>query len=315
MRLHPLPRQIALSLCAAATLTAVAIPARADEPLFGYVYTTDLLPKGGAEVEQWVTWRRQKAHGSFNELEGRNEFSYGVTDSFQLSGYINYAWTSAYHNAVDGTTAPPEQFAVYRPDADARFVGSKFVGVSLEAIYRVLSPYTDPVGLAFYFEPTVGNDFREFELKAIVQKNFYDDRLVVAANLTWAPELRFLSADPSAPPGTTDANAHTDIETDLNWSIGVSYRFAPNWSAGWEFMNEREIGWWAIFARSHWTADAYYTGPTFHYGDEHVFFTLTMLEQLPFGKDYSNSGDYYQGRYYGVDFEKYRLRFKAGYYF
>jgi hypothetical protein len=290
-------------------------PVRADEPLFGFVYTTDLLPKGGAEIEQWFTWRRQKAHGSFNEVEGRTELSYGVTDDFQLSGYLNYAWTSAYHNGVDGATTPPEQFAVYSPDANSRFNASKITGLSLEAIYRVTSPYTDPVGLALYFEPTIGNDFREFEVRAIFQKNFLDDRLVVAANITWAPELRFVPADSGAEPGTTDAKAHTDIETDVNWGIGVSYRFAPDWSVGWEFQNEREFNWWAIFARSHYTNDGYFTGPTFHYGDEHFFTTLTLWEQLPFGKDYANAGHYYQGRDYDNDFEKYRVRLKLGCYF
>jgi hypothetical protein len=309
-------RCVCFALGTGVGILAVGTPAWADEPIFGFTYTTDLLPRDQKEVEQWATWRHQKAHGSFNEIEARSEFSYGVTDDFQLSGYLNYAWTSAYHNAVDGSTEPPEQFAVYNQvDPNARFNASKFTGISLEAIYRMMSPYTDSFGLAFYFEPTVGNDFREFELKAIVQKNFLDDRLVVAANLTWAPELRFIPADPGALPGTTAFQRHTDVETDLNWSVAVSYRFAPDWSIGWEFQNEREMAWWAIFAKSHWMGDAYYTGPTIHYGGEHFFFTLTLWEQLPFARSYDNAGVIYQGRDYDVDFEKYRTRLKLGYYF
>jgi hypothetical protein len=293
-----------------------SVPARADEPLLGFLYTTDLLPKGGMEVEQWLTWKEQKAHGYFHEVDGRSVFSYGVTDAFQLSGYLNYSWTSAFHNGVDGATTPPEAFAVYNQvDPDAHYNASKFTGVSVEALYRVLSPYTHPVGLAFYLEPTIGNNFREFEGRAILQKNFLDDRLVIAANLTWAPELRFIPADPNADAGTTDAFRHTDIETDVNWGLGVSYRFAPNWSAGWEFQNEREIRGWALLARSHWMGDAYYTGPTIHYGGEHFFATLTAWEQLPFAKDYANAGVLFQGRDYDVDFEKFRVRLKVGYYF
>lgn len=49
--------------------------ARADDPLFGYTHTTDLLPQGKWEVEQWATDRIQKAHGSFNLLENRTEIS------------------------------------------------------------------------------------------------------------------------------------------------------------------------------------------------------------------------------------------------
>jgi hypothetical protein len=71
----------------------------------------------------------------------------------------------------------------------------------------------------------------------------------------------------------------------------------------------------AIFARSKWTNDAYYTGPTLHFGGEHFFATLTAWEQLPFAKDYANVGVVYHGRDYDVDFEKFRVRLKLGYYF
>ena len=72
-------------------LGSAALPARADEPIFHFIYTTDLLPKGQKEVEQWRTWRHQKAGGYYDQLENRTEFSYGVTDAFQLSGYLNQA--------------------------------------------------------------------------------------------------------------------------------------------------------------------------------------------------------------------------------
>ena len=286
-----------------AGLGMVCGSARADEPLFGFVYTTDLLPKDQKEVEQWLTWRTQKAHGYYDQLENRTEFSYGVSDSFQLSGYLNYNWTHAYRNAVDRTTAPPEQFADFPAGPDEKFNAARFVGVSIEALYRIMSPYTDPVGLAVYLEPTVGTNFREIETRIILQKNFFDDRLVIAANLTIAPELR-----QHVPPPKN--------ETDVNWSVGVSYRFAPSWSFGWEFQNEREDNDLGIVAVGKWTNDAYYTGPTLHYGGERFFATLTVWEQLPFAKNYcSNCDVLYQGRDYDVDFEKYRTRLKLGYYF
>jgi hypothetical protein len=217
---------------------------------------------------------------------------------------------------VDGTTTPPEQFSANRFDPNGRFTGTKFVGASLEAIYRVMSPYTDPIGLAFYFEPTFGGgDFNEFEARVILQKNFLDDRLVLAANLTWAPELRYIPGDPTAAPGDKLLHANTNVETDVNWSVGASYRFAPGWSFGWEFQNEREFDGWAIFAPSHAMGDAYYTGPTIHYGGQRFFVTLTTWEQLPFAHNYADPSVIVQGRDYDVDFEKYRVRLKLGYYF
>jgi len=298
-------------LLAVMVVTCGAVSAaRADEPVFGFVYTTDLLPQGKKEVEQWLTWRHQKAHGGYDQLENRSEFSYGMTDAFQLSGYLNYNWTRARNNGPDGATTPPEQFADYNADPDQRFNAARFVGFSLEGIYRIMSPYTDPFGLAILLEPTIGPNFQELEARLIFQKNFLDDRLITAANITWAPEIRHLPDDPGE-----NNTSNTNIETDVNFGLGVSYRFAPNWSFGWEVQNEREFNRFGVFNRSHWQGSAYYTGPTIHYGGERFFATLTAWEQLPLATDYQHSGVVTSGRDYDVDFEKFRTRFKIGYYF
>jgi len=304
-----------VALASAGLLAGLCAHASADEPLFGFVYTTDLLPKGSYEVEQWLTTRYEKAHGGFSLFENRTEVSYGLTDSLQVSGYLIYDWTQAHHNAPDGTTVAPEQFSDYFPGPDDNFNKWKFIGVAGEVIWRVMSPYTDPVGLAFYFEPTLGNRFQEFEVRGIVQKNWLDDRLVLAANLTWAPEIRYLPPNPYADPGSVEASRNVNIETDLNLGAGLSYRFAPNWSVGWEVQNEREVNGWAVFARSQWMGNAYYMGPTIHYADQHFFATLTAWEQMPWANNYMDSSVIYKGRDYDVDFEKYRARLKIGYYF
>jgi hypothetical protein len=304
-------------LLVAALALSASIPgqASADEPLLGFLYTTDLLPKGGREVEQWVTWRHQKAHGDYDLVEGRTEASYGVTDSLQVSGYLIYDWTHAYHNAPDGATTPPEQFSAYFPNPAGHFDQALFVGVAGEVIWRVKSPYTDPVGIALYAEPTVGPRFQELELKAIFQKNFLDDRLVLIGNVTWAPEIRELPGDPHADPKSVDFRPNTNIETDVNFGVGASYRFAPNWSVGWEFQNEREINQFDLFNRRQWMGNAYYTGPTVHYANNHFFATLTWWQQLPWANNYMDSSVIYKGYDEDVDFERTRVRLKVGYYF
>ncbi len=292
--------RLAPAIALAAVGFAPAVTALADEPLFGFIYTTDLLPKDKMEIEQWVTLKAQKSQGAFEQYDLRSEFSYGVTDNFQLSGYLNFSSVYAWHNGPDGTTTPSEQFSDYNADPDLPFNATRFVGVSVEGIWRLLSPYKDPVGLALYFEPTIGPNFRELEARLILQKNFFDDRLVVAFNFTWAPELR-----PSLTPPA-------DVETDINWGLGVSYRFAANWSVGWEFQNEREMDGWAFWDRSNWTNSGFYTGPTLHYANERFFATLTAWEQLPWADDYQSNGVVFDGRNYDVDFEKFRVRLKLG---
>lgn len=297
-------------VCGAALTTAALLTAaHAEESQFGYVYTTDLLPKGAKEVEQWATWRHQKVAGKYDEVEGRTEVEYGLTDNLQGALYANYASARAYHNGPDGATTPPEQFAdKTNVGADQNWHGKRFVGVSGELIYRALSPYTDPIGLAFYFEPVVGPKFREIESKIILQKNFLDDRLVTAFNATYAPEWRLVDSEKK--PG-----AHTwNAETDINYNFAASYRFAPNWSAGMELVNEHEYN---SYHLHHETNSGYFTGPSIHYGGKQYFVTVTALEQLPWATGHGSTvdGAVVGHRDYDNDYEKFRLRVKAGFYF
>lgn len=290
------------------SLVLVASGALAEESQFAFVYTTDLLPKGAKEVEQWMTWRHQKVGGTYDQVEGRTEIEYGLTDRLQVALYANYAWARAYHNGPLGDTTPPEQFADKNVDANANWSGKRFVGASGEAIYRLLSPYTDGVGLAFYVEPTIGPSFRELETKIILQKNFLDDQLTTAFNFTYAPEWRYLQ-DPANPSAKS-----WQEETDINYNFAASYRFAPNWSAGAEFVNEHEYN---SYSFKHQSNSGYYLGPTVHYGGKDFFVTATLLEQLPWAKAHSDTvdGSLVGGRTFDNDFEKYRLRIKAGFYF
>jgi hypothetical protein len=294
----------------AAILSLVSFAASAEESMFAYVYTTDLLPQGAKEVEQWMTWRHQKIAGTYDQIEGRTEFEYGLTDRLQVALYLNYNWTQAYHNGPFGATTPPEQFADFYPGPDDHFNKARLVGVSGEAIYRILSPYTDVFGLALYTEPTVGKNFFEVENKIIVQKNFLDDLLTVAFNFTYAPEFRNL-LDPADPTGTATS---WQEETDINYALAVSYRFVENWSAGFEFVNEHEYN---GFVFNHESNSGYYLGPTLHYGGERFFVTMTALWQMPWATAHSDTvpGALVNGYILDNDFEKFRFRLKAGYTF
>lgn len=298
---------MALVAGGAAGLTLGAA-AHADEPLFGFVYTTDLLPKGQKEIEQWATWRNQKVGGSFDQVDARTEFSYGLTDRLQVSAYANWTWAQAYHNGPFHETTPPEPLSYSNPGPDDYFNAARFTGVSGEVIYRILSPYTDPIGLAIYEEPTVGPEFIESETKLIAQKNFRDDRLVVALNLTYAPEWRYLRGD------SNPSHKGWQEETDVNIGLGASYRFAPNWSAGLEFENEREFNSYYFHNESN---SGYFLGPTVHYANKKFFVTATYLEQMPWASEHADTvpGAIVGGRIYDNDFERRRLRLKVGYLF
>lgn len=294
------------------------MPAHADEPLFGFIYTTDLLPQDKWEVTEQIQWRSGKSHGSYNVWETRTEVEYGWRDDVQVALYANWNWTEAFRNDIDRTTLPAETFAEWNGDPLSRMRDNKLLGISGEVIWRILSPYTDGIGLALYVEPTVGDGLFEEDTRLILQKNFLDDRLVIGFNVTVAQEFRYLPGDPSLPPTDDEFRDHWDKETDVNFGLGVSYRFAPGWSAAWEIQNEREWAGLRFWDSDFKTNSAWYTGPTIHYAGEHYFFTATVFDQLPWADDYANQGAESRvvgGRNYADDFERFRVRLKFGYYF
>ena len=119
---------------ASLTIATLCSDARAEEAAFTFTYTTDLLPKGAKEIEQWETWRMTKFAGTYDELQNRTEFEYGLADNLQVSFYVNYDWTHAFHNGPFGQTVPPEQFAQYSPGPDDHFSKFAFESFSAEAV-------------------------------------------------------------------------------------------------------------------------------------------------------------------------------------
>ena len=311
-------RRAAITL-AVAVLSAIAAPALADEPLFGFVYTTDLLPKGQREVEQWATLREGALAGDFHVVQARTEFSYGMTDRFQLSGYLNLSWADVYHNIPSGEDGPAGDLRrlLRRPQQTLQSLPPRsFSGRG--ALPESPAPTPSPLGVAVYIEPSLGPRTMELENRLILQKNFLDDKLVFAFNTTVGFEMRELHGDPEAEPTSADFVDHWDHETDVNFGVAGSYRFARNWSAGLEFQNEREWAGFDPFAASQRTNVAYYTGPTLHYANQHFFFTGTVLFQLPWAEDLADdrADSFVVGGITNADdFENLRVRLKFGYFF
>jgi hypothetical protein len=268
-------------------------PARADEQYFGYTYSAEVLGKGQTETELWATDRRGKGRGHYDAQDYRFELEHGFTNRLTVSGYLNLA-THHISGLEPGFEDTHRNFA--------------FQGASAEFKYNVLSPYKNGFGVTLYAEPgwsrihsvegEKGTDY-ELELKAIVQKNFLQDRLIWAANLTVEPEWE-KQADPTAGPAPSKSGKELKIEV----STGVSYRLGPGWHAGvegryasvyphWTHGLQREI--YAVFA-----------GPAVHYGGKKWWATLSYQPQL-FGAPSA-----YGGRALD-EYEKREARLKIGY--
>jgi hypothetical protein len=276
--------------------------ALAGESPFGYVYTTDTHPRGERELEQWLTRRHGQSRGDYDLWQGRTEIEYGITDRLQTSLYLNYDHVSAFHNRPDGTTGP----GAYVPDAvdpHARYGRTFFQSFSSEWIYRILSPYKDPIGLALYLEPSWGPDERELETKLIVQKNFLEDRVVWAANLTVAAEKERFHGD-------------WEREGELELTTGLAYQFAPRWHAGVEYRHHRGYEGPGFSAGKRAYA-VNFIGPSVHYASRKWWLTATFLRQMANAKAYNDTAreDVIGARFYGEHHERNELRVKLGFAF
>lgn len=282
------------------TMLMLSPAAWAGETMFGYLYTTDTEPAGHWEYEQVHTLRTGKAQGEYTALDLRNEFEYGVTDAFQASVYINSSYL-ATHDSYD-----MEDVSMPVGDKNSFNVN----GVSFELIYRLLSPYKDGFGLALYAEPEISvRDHmsgmnrieRSLEMRLILQKNFFDDKLILGANFMAEPEWEM------------DEMGMTQKELWAELTFGATYRVADKWYLGIEARNHMEFVNMNLANQEH---SAYFVGPSVHYGSQNFWAQFTVLPQVwgwprdlgqgPDGRDISSSYAHL-GQH-----EKLEVRFKFG---
>ena len=63
--------------------------------LLAFIYTADLMPKGKSEFEQRMTGQEGQSKGIYLGVLMRSELEYGITDDFQIAGYLNYSYITA----------------------------------------------------------------------------------------------------------------------------------------------------------------------------------------------------------------------------
>jgi hypothetical protein len=286
------------------TLLGLAMPAYADENLFGYVQGAETLPKGAGEVYLFNTVRAGKGQGSYTAVDTEVEAEYGVTDRIQLSGALNFLSIDTEGLLINA----------YLPAAKS--AGPSFAGLELKAKFNVLSPALDDFGLALVtsvewqrLDRHSGQKKSEYEGKFLLagQKYFKEGQLIWTGNL-WLKAGVGRRAPIANLPDDIEWPTVTEVEVEVGASAGVSYRIIPKWFVGVEAEYaseyETEAGQerWSLFA-----------GPTLHYGGEKIWATLTWFPQLKGG------GEKYDGQInqnlHLVEKTRNEFRFKIGYNF
>jgi hypothetical protein len=254
-KIHAIPGMLA----ACALACVIALPeSSADENYFGYLSGAETLPKGHSEIYQWATFRNGKADGSYRAIDLQTEFEHGFTDRLQGSLYLN-----AIKHDISGVSGLTDRDEL------------SYNGLQASLKYNTASPYKDGYGLAYYVEPGYKRyngasgdrvDKYFFETKIIFQKNFREDTLIWATNLSAELEREH------------DLGAQEwETELELTLATGLSYRIAPRWFVGaeavavsaFEHASLSKLGEYAIFL-----------GPNIHYASTRWWFTVTALPQI-----------------------------------
>ena len=274
-------------------------PAHAGENVFGWIYTADTLGKGQREFEQQAFLQKSQSQGKYSNWLLRSEVEYGLTDNLQIAGYLNTRYVNAYQNGVNGDTSGPDVDVPSDFDTSKRYRRFRADSASVELIYRLLNPYIDPIGLALYIEPELGSRTRELETRLILQKNFLDDRLIMAANLMAKSERERSSGE-------------IERASMLDTTFGFSYRFAQNMSAGLEYRNHRE---WAGYRFNSPEHSAHFLGPNFHYATKNWWATVAWRHQMKWVKTFNDEQKeaVVNSRIYGGEHARNELMFKVGF--
>lgn len=234
-----------------ATLASIVPSVLADERFFTYVYESEILPQGKWEFEQWLTLRQGHPKGdrNFNQSiwDFREEIEYGLTDKLSVSGYLNFR--EDQYVAQNKGFQDSSEFA--------------FKGVSAEFKYQILSPNTDAVGFALYFEPTYNGNEQELEYKAILSKNI-GENWVIAANASFEQEWEH-------------EEGKTEKESIVEFSAGAAYRITPHWSVGLE-ARHHSVSEGIIPGEDIGTS--LFIGPNVHYGSANWWGTFSVLPQI-----------------------------------
>ncbi|MGJ4748652.1 DUF6662 family protein, partial [Leptospira sp. SA-E8] len=189
----------------------------------------------------------------------------------------------------------------------------KFQGIEVAGKYNFLSPAKDDFGLSGYssleygvLDVHSGQKKTEYEFDAGLQaqKYFLEGQLVWVGNF----DIRAAYEKRKAVDTTVEWTTDPEMEINLKFGTGVSYRFAPGWFAGVEAQRESEFE--TEVGLERWST---FAGPTVHWAGERWWTTLTYFQQIQGG------GEKYEGQsdddLHLIEKTKYEVRLKVGYNF
>lgn len=289
------------------TLAAFAIgwsgAAWPDENLWVYARGVDTRPEGSWEIKFQDIIKYGKEDGDYISHEIRPSAEYGITNRFTVGAEF-----ILFHHDYEVYSEDLQPYWDTQGGEGGSFNELSFGGYEFEFKYNILSPYLrdDGIGLSvgagWEHRETYRLDGADIDQDTIVlygylQKNLLDDTLVFA----FTPKVELEKR-------TSGSGEDFVLEEEIgfDFSVAVSYRFAPKWYAGLEYRHQSDylvpqvIGedGGLVYEEPHLkptnidlffpeVGDQFqhgnYFGPTIHYGEEKWWATVGMLFQFAGG--------------------------------
>ncbi|MEP6615145.1 MAG: hypothetical protein ABJA57_01135 [Ginsengibacter sp.] len=221
--------------------------ASAQDRFFARTYTSNVLPKGGIDLEFWHTSRIGHQNQFYHAQDQRMELEIGLGKNVQTAFYFN-RFQQRFSEGPFGTTTSGE------------------IGFSNEWKIKLSDPTANKVGLALYAEASIkGGDEVELETKIILDK--YIGKSLIAFNAVAEFEKEFNWVNQRVRAG----GWVTPIEIDLAYM----YDIKPVLGAGIEVVNRNDI-----VQGDGWKNSIFYAGPTLNYRGNRWFVIINYLPQL-----------------------------------
>ncbi|MEO6489887.1 MAG: hypothetical protein ABIO04_08125 [Ferruginibacter sp.] len=218
-----------------------------QDRFFARTYTSNILPKGGIDLELWHTSRFGHKGQFFHAQDQRMELEIGLGKNIQTSVYFN-RYQTRFSESANETTVTNE------------------IGFSNEWKWKLSDPTANKIGFALYGEwGFKGGDELELEAKLIFDKNV--GKSLLAFNITGEYEKEF-------------EWSNNEVESD-NWALpvelafGYQYLIRPKLGIGFEVVNHNEI-----IKKDGWINSVFFAGPTFNFRHDKWFIIANYLPQL-----------------------------------
>ena len=222
----------------------ISMSAFAQDRYFGQTYTSNVLPKGGVDLEVWHTSRMGRSTGFYHGMDQRLELEFGLGNKLQTAFYFN-KFTKMTSNSLNEIETKSE------------------IGFSNEWKYLLSRP-TSKVGVALYGEFGVKGDELEWEGKLIIDRAF--GKNLFAFNLVGEVEQEFEFENGKFKLETEK----TPVELDFGYMRFVH----PNLGLGVELRNNNSI------SKGKWENSVLFAGPTVNYRNDRWFIVANFLPQV-----------------------------------